>query len=56
MPAQRPVARLIQRAPVPTNTNKWSDGMGAELISALCLDSLMLLCSAEHLLDHLDRR
>ena len=32
------------------------DGLGTEIISALCLDSLMLLCSAEHLLDHLDRR
>lgn len=32
------------------------DCLRAEVTSALCLDSLMLLASAEHLLDHFDRR
>ncbi len=34
----------------------WRDGLRAEVIDALCLDSLMMLCSAEHILDHLERR
>lgn len=33
-----------------------TEGVRAELFAALSLDSLMLLCSAEHFLDHLDRR
>ncbi len=45
----------VQGKPASESTN-CRDCLGSEVISALCLDSLMLLCSAEHLLDHLDSR